>query len=660
MARGKTATIALFQPMPPAMDAEHSTDYLLGADGPLARHIPGFAPRAAQQEMAAAVAETLAHYGTLIVEAGTGTGKTFAYLVPALLSGGKVILSTGTKALQDQLYHRDLPLVKQALGLPVRTALLKGRANYLCPQRLEVNADSGRFRSREVVAAFGRVQRWAATTRSGDITELSDLPEDSPVLPYVTSSADNCLGQECPRIGECYLLKARRAAQEADLLVVNHHLFFADMALRGEGFGELLPGANAVILDEAHQLPEAAAGFFGTSLSGRQLLELAQDTVAEQVKEAPDQPEIARAADAVEKAARDLRLALGRDDRREAWSVLAGDTVVERAIEIMEARLRALIEVLDPAAQRGKGLESCLRRAHELGEALERITGTAPVGEVHWFETRGRGFGFHLTPLNVAEPLRAHRERQRCAWIFTSATLAVGDSFHHFAARLGLEEEAETLQLPSPFDYAHQALWYVPRGMPQPNTQGYTAAVVAAALPVLRASRGRAFLLFTSHRALREAAELLDGELDYPLLVQGSAPRSELLRRFRELGNAVLLGTSSFWEGVDVRGEALSCVVIDKLPFAAPNDPVVRARIEALREEGRDPFIEFQVPAAVIALKQGTGRLIRDVSDRGVLVICDPRLLKRGYGHFFLESLPPMARTREPEDVERFFAESEE
>ena len=628
---------------------------LLGPDGPFAERIDGYAPRSAQLAMAEAVERTLDDCGRLIVEAGTGTGKTFAYLVPALRSGGKVIISTGTKALQDQLYHRDLPLVAETLGTPARTALLKGRSNYLCRHRLEVNAESGRFRSREMAFRFQRVREWSAATRSGDIAEISDIPEDSPVWPYVTSTGDNCLGQECAHVGDCFLIRARRAAQEADLLVINHHLFFADMALRGEGFGELLPGANAVILDEAHQLPEAASAFFGLAVSGRQLLELAQDTLTEQVREAPDMASLARAAEGLEKAARDLRLAFGPGDRRAAWSEAAPDAEVGSALDELRTRLAALTAALDPIADRGKGLESCQRRSRELGEAIDQLTGDTPTGQVHWFETRGRGFTLHLTPLDVAAPLRAHMDAQKCAWVFTSATLAVGDSFRHFSARLGLEE-AETLQLPSPFDYPSQALWYVPRGLPQPNTPGYTRAVVDAALPVLVASRGRAFLLFTSHRALREAADLLEGRLDYPLLVQGTAPRSELLRRFRELGNAVLLGTSSFWEGVDVRGEALSCVIIDKLPFAAPNDPVVKARIDTLREEGREPFIEFQVPSAVITLKQGTGRLIRDVSDRGVLMICDPRLLRRGYGHAFLDSLPPMARTRDVADVERFFA----
>ncbi|MDD3447462.1 MAG: ATP-dependent DNA helicase [Gammaproteobacteria bacterium] len=628
---------------------------LLGPDGPFAGRIDGYAPRSAQLAMAEAVERALDDCGRLIVEAGTGTGKTFAYLVPALRSGGKVIISTGTKALQDQLYHRDLPLVAETLGIPARTALLKGRSNYLCRHRLEVNAESGRFRSREMAFRFQRVREWSATTRSGDIAEIGDIPEDSPVWPYVTSTGDNCLGQECAHVGDCFLIRARRSAQEADLLVINHHLFFADMALRGEGFGELLPGANAVILDEAHQLPEAASAFFGLAVSGRQLLELAQDTLTEQVREAPDMAALARAAEGLEKAVRDLRLAFGEGERRAAWSEVDRDAGVGSALDALRTRLAAMAAVLEPIAERGKGLESCQRRSRELGEAIDQLAGDTPPGQVHWFETRGRGFTLHLTPLDVAAPLRAHMDAQKCAWVFTSATLAVGDSFRHFSARLGLEE-AETLQLPSPFDYPSQALWYVPRGLPQPNTPGYTRAVVDAALPVLAASRGRAFLLFTSHRALREAADLLEGRLDYPLLVQGTAPRSELLRRFRELGNAVLLGTSSFWEGVDVRGDALSCVIIDKLPFAAPSDPVIKARIDTLREEGREPFIEFQVPSAVITLKQGTGRLIRDVSDRGVLMICDPRLLRRGYGHAFLDSLPPMARTRDVTDVERFFA----
>ena len=629
---------------------------LLGPDGPLAQHVTGFAPRRQQQEMAEAVAQAIDDYGVFVAEAGTGTGKTYAYLVPALLSGKKVIISTGTKNLQDQLFHRDLPVVRKALSTPVTAALLKGRANYLCLHRLDMSELEGRFNAREQLAELVRIRTWAGRTHSGDIAEIDDIPEDSPIWPQVTSTVDNCLGQECPSFNDCHVLKARRGAQEADLVVINHHLLFADMVLRDEGFGELLPGANAVILDEAHQLPETASNFFGLSLGSRQFLELARDARTEQIKEAGDMAELASAADRLEKATRDFRLALGTNSRRGTWKELADNPNVAPALQALREQLALLSEQLEPAAARGKGLENCAKRCIELQDRLNRLTDTAPDNHVHWFETYTRAFTLNLTPIDIADTFRGHRQRQKSAWIFTSATLTVGNSFDHFAARMGLHD-ALMERWDSPFDFSRLALLYLPANMPDPNDKAHTAAVVTASLPVIEASGGRAFMLFTSHRALQEAAALLQGKANFPLLIQGSAPRGELLERFRRLGNAVLLGTSSFWEGVDVRGPALSCVIIDKLPFASPADPVLQARIEAIRLQGGNPFGDYQLPQAVIALKQGVGRLIRDVNDRGILMLCDARLLSKSYGRIFLDSLPAMPRTRELTDVQWFFAE---
>jgi ATP-dependent DNA helicase DinG len=631
-----------------------SAEQVLGPEGPFSRRLEGFTPRREQIEMAAAVERAIRERGTLVCEAGTGTGKTFAYLVPALLCGGKVIVSTGTKNLQDQLFRRDLPLVREALGVAVKTALLKGRSNYLCLHRLELHRDGGRWRNPRVLAALERVVDWSGRTREGDIAECG-VEEDSPLWPAVTSSVDNCLGSECTRAAECYLLRARRRAQEAELVVVNHHLLFADLTLKEEGVAELLPGADAFIIDEAHQLPEVASSFFGLSLSTRQLLELAKDTGDEQVKEAPDQPELRAAAEVLEKAARDLRLAFGEPARRAAWSEVAQSKEVLEAVAELDKSLAALVKPLEVAKGRGKGLESCFRRCVELRERCDRLTGTPPEGYIHWFETYPRSVAVHLTPLDVAEAFQGCIGEQRSAWVFTSATLAVGASFSHFGQRLGIRDAVER-RWESPFDFRRQAVLYVPEGLPEPRAPGYTAALIDQAIPVLEASGGRAFLLFTSHRALREAAQLLEQRVPYPLLVQGSASRAALLERFRELGNAVLLGTSSFWEGVDVRGEALSLVIIDKLPFASPGDPVVQARIDALKEQGLYPFTEFQLPHAVITLKQGVGRLIRDIRDRGVMMLCDPRLLTKSYGRVFLDSLPPMTRTRKLEVVQRFFA----
>ncbi|MEZ5584599.1 MAG: ATP-dependent DNA helicase [Candidatus Competibacteraceae bacterium] len=632
---------------------------LLGADGPLARHVSGFVPRVQQQAWRKPWPLLSKRVAVLLVEAGTGTGKTYAYLVPALLCGGKIIISTGTRNLQEQLFYKDLPVVCQALGITAQRAMLKGRSNYLCLYRLErMEADGHWPRSRQA-AEFNRIRTWARHTRNGDIAEVNAVAEDSPLWFQVTSTADNCLGQDCPHWSECFVVKARRKALDADILVINHHLFFADMVVKEEGFGELLPEAEAFILDEAHQLPEVAGHFFGLSLSSRQLRELVQDSLTEQARDAPDFRELAERARQLDKAIADLRLALGHDRQRAPWSVVAFSSSVAEASANLHQTLQALQHALTEAAPRGKGLDSCRKRSEALAERLELLTRSTAQDGIHWFETHTRSFTLHLTPLNIAPHFQTHRIAYQSAWILTSATLAVGDHFDHFAERMGLENP-QTLCLDSPFDFARHALLYHPPDLPTPASPQFIEAFVEAALPVLEASRGRAFLLFTSYRSLQQAAELLSGRLAYPVLIQGSMPKNELLATFRELGNAVLLGTASFWEGVDVRGEALSCVIIDKLPFASPGDPIVRGHIEAIRQRGEDPFLVYQIPQAVITLKQGVGRLIRDINDRGVLMIGDPRLLSKGYGRFFLDSLPPMRRTARLEQVRAFFAELDE
>jgi ATP-dependent DNA helicase DinG len=602
--------------------------------------------------MAARVEAALADHARLVVESGTGTGKTFAYLVAVLRSGKKVLISTGTKNLQDQLYRKDLPLVREALALPVTTALLKGRANYLCRHRFErAHAEGHRgHAARELT----RLYSWTRETASGDLAEDGALAEDSELWPLVTSTAENCLGGQCDQYDDCFVNHARREALAADVVVVNHHLFFADLALKEEGFGQLLPGVEAVIFDEAHQLPDTASLFFGVRVSAHQLVSLARDAVTEELKEASGIAELRPAAQALEKAVADFRLSFGINPRREAWSAIAKDQAVQAGLNELTQQLAGLGRVLQAAAARGQGLANCAARAQALSEQLSFVAQGDTSEYVAWFETTTRGFALNLTPLDIANSLRPHLAANK-AWVFTSATLAMHGRFDHFLAQLGLED-ADTACFDSPFDYAAQSLLYLPPGLPDPAQPDFTEAVVNTALPVLAASQGRAFLLFTSHRALRRAAELLHERLPYPLLVQGSASRTALLERFRALGNAVLLGTGSFWEGVDVRGEALSCVIIDKLPFAAPDDPVLRARAQALEDEGRNAFVEVQLPQAVIALKQGAGRLIRDEHDHGVLVLCDPRLTRKSYGRVFLASLPPMPRTQQLGEVEAFFA----
>jgi ATP-dependent DNA helicase DinG len=648
---------------------------LLGADGPFARELPNFAPRLAQQTMALAVQQAIAGRDTLIAEAGTGTGKTFAYLVPALLSGERVIISTGTKTLQDQLYFRDLPKVRSVLGARLKTALLKGRANYLCLYRLDQTVREGATFERAQAAQLATIRAWSARTRRGDRMELAEVPEESPLWPRVTSTPENCLGAECPFFDDCHVVKARREALDADVVVVNHHLLFADLALKQEGFGEILPGAAAFILDEAHQIPELAGQFFSQSVSARQLTELAQDALTECNGITGAIGLLLEPVEALQDALRKLRLAMDALPARGAFQQLQDRADVRGLLHDLRELLATLAELLASQAERSRGMANLHERAELFVERLDRIVEgeRGRDHDVRWYETFPRGFALYATPLDLAVPMRGLRERTHAAWIHTSATLSVAGNFDHFARQLGLDDP-QTLSLESPFDYARQGMCYLPAGLSDPNIfdQGrfdkgrfdkgrrdYTEQVIEAVLPVLHASNGRAFLLFTSHRALRRAAELLQDKVPWPLFVQGTAPRPRLLEEFRASGHGVLLGAASFWEGVDVVGEALSVVVIDKLPFAAPDDPVLMARLDALEQSGVNPFMGWQVPSAVIALKQGAGRLIRDVHDRGVLVLCDPRLTTKGYGKLFLASLPPMPRTRELSDVRAFFEDAE-
>jgi len=633
---------------------------IFGADGPLARAVAGFTTRPEQIEMAAEVARVLQNRGRLVVEAGTGTGKTYAYLVPVLLSDRRVIVSTGTRTLQDQLFRRDLPTVTAALGRPVRVALLKGRANYLCLHRLELAEQQAIARGlrREVALALPHVRTWAQTTRQGDVAELARFSEADPVWPWVTSTRDNCLGPDCPVFDRCHVMKARREAQAADVIVVNHHLLMADLVLKEEGFGDLLPGADAIVIDEAHQLPEIASAFLGFMVSSRQMQALARDLAVELVAGAPQTQLAASFAQTMERQIVDMQDALGT--ARERHEFVQWPAAMIEALQSLQSSLDELSRSLSDVALEHAGIATVRRRAVEMSERLGSLldhTDESGTASVRWAQVTKQSVSLHYVPVDVAEQLGGLIGKHSGAWICTSATLAVGDDFSHFTRRVGMEEPS-TARFGSPFDYARQALLYLPEGLDAPASPQHTRQVIEAAWPVLQASGGRAFLLFTSHRALREAAEILLRKLGpaplFPVLVQGDAPRDLLLKRFREYGNAVLLGTSSFWEGVDVKGPALSVVVIDKLPFAVPDDPVLKARLAAIEQRGGNAFMEEQVPQAVIALKQGVGRLIRDHEDFGVIMLCDQRLRTRPYGKIFLQSLPAMPLTRKLDVVTEF------
>jgi ATP-dependent DNA helicase DinG len=651
------------QAPPGKYDAE--LDRLFGAGGPLAPAVGTFKPRTSQTEMAKAIATAIDGQKVLMAEAGTGTGKTFAYLVPALLWGGKTIVSTGTKNLQDQLFLRDIPTIRQALKAPVSVALLKGRSNYVCHFHLERTLQNGRLTSRDDVGHLREISRFIKMTSSGDKAELAKVPETASVWNLVTSTRDTCMGAECQYYQDCFVMKARREAQQADVVVVNHHLFFADVALKDTGVAELLPSANTIIFDEAHQLPDTATLFFGQSISTSQVLELCRDVLAEGLAHARG-PDWAKTVTVVEKAARDLRLTFPEGGTRMSLPQVPPTSAFFPALQTLKDELDGLIDVLEEQAQRAETLEACRVRAVEIKAAYDAWKAD-PKGKVVegdqaavlWVEAFNSSLQLHKTPLSIAPIFSNQREGTPRTWIFTSATLAVKNDFKHFADQMGLTGEP-AVTWPSPFNYGEQGVLYVPTGMPEPNSMGYTDAVVDAALPVIEAAGGRTFFLCTTIRAVNRVAERLrtefaDRGLEFPLFVQGERGRTELLDSFRNAGNAVLVGSQSFWEGVDVRGEALSLVIIDKLPFAPPDDPVLAARIEVMEKQGMNGFMHHQLPEAIITLKQGAGRLIRDVDDRGVLMICDPRLISKPYGRRIWQSLPPFKRTRVQEEVLAFF-----
>ncbi len=634
---------------------EAELDRLMGENGPLARTVDGYTMRPMQVEMAKSVTKAITGCEALLAEAGTGTGKTYAYLIPALLWGGKVIISTGTKNLQDQLYFKDIQTIRKALNAPVTTALLKGRSNYLCRYRLEKTNAEGLLQTRRDVGFLKKIVKFDRMTDSGDRSDLSSVPENAVVWDYVTSTKENCLGSDCPYFKECFVMKARQEAMKADVVVVNHHLFFADIALKDNGVAELLPTANTVIFDEAHQLPDVATVFFGQFLSTRQLQEFCRDVQVEGLAHARDGADWITLVAAVDKAMKELRLALPGKAGRMAIHQIPKSRVFLEGIETLMIALSDMTKALESQAERSELLQKCFERVVELYGFTEHwlslAKGESKTEDVLWVETFGQTFQLHLTPLSVAEVFSKQLDAIRCAWIFTSATLAIRQDFSYFSSRLGLES-ARAQTWSSPFPYSDNALLYVPKRMPMPQSPGYTDAVVDASLPLIESCGGGVFILCTTLRAVDRIAERLDQwltekDLKIPLFIQGTASRHELLEQFRRAGNGILIGSQSFWEGVDVKGRALSLVIVDKLPFAPPDDPVLAARLKVLERNGGNGFMDYQVPETIISLKQGAGRLIRDDKDIGVLMICDTRLVDKPYGGRIWRSMPPFARTRD-------------
>ena len=623
-------------------------------NGALSQSLKGFRPRAEQLDMAQSVGDAIQNKSSLVVEAGTGTGKTFAYLAPALVFGKKTIISTGSKNLQDQLFNRDLPAIKKALKFTGKIALLKGRANYLCLERLDQVIAQGVFGDKSVLADLSKVRKWNNSTKTGDFTECIELAEDSPIIPQLTSTAESCLGTDCPNYGECYVASARKKALNADIVVVNHHLFFADMAVKESGFGELIPNAEVIIFDEAHQLPDIASQYFGQSLTSRQFFDLCKDINIVYRTELKDMQQLGNTSDTLLKIVQDFRLLLGESSNvRGNWRELYVQSAVKKAFELLQEKIDFLSKVIKLALGRSQTLDSIFERVESIKVQLKRLAETNIVGYCYWYEGNGRQFGLHITPLTVADKFGAQLEAKEAAWIFTSATLEVGGTFNHFCQRLGIEHTTQKI-LHSPFNYPEQSLLCVPRYLPSTNQTHTLKALGKMLLPVIEANKGRCFVLCTSYSMMRGLAEYFREKSELSILLQGETSKGKLLEQFTKESHSVLVATSSFWEGVDVRGDALSLVIIDKLPFTAPDEPLLKARIEDCRLQGGDPFNDIQIPEAVITLKQGVGRLIRDVTDRGVVIICDNRLVMRNYGETFLKSLPNSSRTRDLNKVVQF------
>ncbi|MEY2928903.1 MAG: putative ATP-dependent helicase [Pseudomonadota bacterium] len=626
--------------------------------GDLSKNIDGYRVRQEQIDISILIDEAITHKKKLIVEAGTGIGKTFAYLVPAFLSGGKIIISTATKNLQDQLFTKDIPMIRDALKVPVSLAMLKGRSNYLCHLRLENAMIEGAFMTKEDVTHLHLVNQHAKHSVDGDRAELDTIPESSSIWPQVTSTQENCLGQDCSFYKECFVMSARKKALAADVTIVNHHLFFADLNMKEEGISELLPKATTVIFDEAHQIPDIASIFFGKNISTSKISEIVQDGFQIYLKHMKDVSDFEPILNDLEKANKDFRLVFPRESNRYPYQKISSFSRFESSYLELVEKLKKIIELLALHKDRDSEIEKYFDSANEILKSFDDWLEDKDNNSIKWIEVYSQSLQLNNTPLSIADMFARHINNESTSWVFTSATLAVKNNFDHFKNQLGLID-ADSVSKESPFNYAEKALLFVPKTMPDANHENFNFAVVNQIYPFIKASKGRAFILCTTLKSMREIFTLLQDkietdQLDYPIYLQGDGSRNHLLNKFREHGHAILIGSLSFWEGVDVKGDALSLVVIDKLPFFSPEDPVLAARIDKINQSGKNAFMEYQLPNAVITLKQGAGRLIRDEFDKGVLVICDTRIIDKSYGKRMWQSLPPFARTRDDLEVIQF------
>lgn len=626
--------------------------------GELSQSIKDYRLRQEQIDISVLIDEAITNKKKLIIEAGTGIGKTFAYLVPAFLSGGKIIISTATKNLQDQLFTKDIPMIRDALNVPVTLAMLKGRSNYLCHLRLENAMIEGAFVTKEDVTYLHLINQHAKYSKDGDRSELDTIPESSSIWPQVTSTKENCLGQDCSFYKECFVMNARKKALTADVTIVNHHLFFADLNMKEEGISELLPKATTVIFDEAHQIPDIASIFFGKNVSTTHISQIVQDGYQIYLKHMKDVSDFETILNDLEKANKDFRLVFPRESNRYPYQKISTFSRFDPAYENLIEKLEILIQLLDHHKGRDTEIEKYFDSSNEILSNFDSWLDDKDNNSIKWVEIYSQSVQLNNTPLSIADMFAKHINNELTSWIFTSATLAVKNNFDHFKSQLGLID-ADSVSKESPFNYTEKALLYVPKLMPDVNHENFNFAVVTQIYPLIKASKGRAFILCTTLKSMREIFTLLQDKietdhLDYPIYLQGDGSRNHLLNKFREHGHAVLIGSLSFWEGVDVKGDALSLVVIDKLPFFSPEDPVLAARIDKINKSGKNAFMEYQLPNAVITLKQGAGRLIRDEFDKGVLVICDTRIIEKAYGKRMWQSLPPFARSRDELEVIQF------